>query len=300
MTKIIFYGVLRKRIISILSRAEICFLRRLCSDSTLGLQPDENALIKLCQLKASRSVYADRFYEWREFYGISIFWAYVWFIKTGWPFSARLQNNLMLTFEGNTAEGDLFKVYEKTTRHYSAVLMLSMHRVQWIWPFLGDIKSVMDLSKARVLEYGCGVSDFGLLFARLGSEVTIVDLINTKFDFTKWRYQVRGLSVTAIGVGDTESIPSLKVGHFDLVLATEILEHVRNPLAVLRVLTESLKIGGVLFSSMGLSFEREIGGDHLPVAAEIGNSEAYKRYFQQHYQLLATRAEHPWLFVRVQ
>ena len=290
---------LKKQLIELLSKAQVSFVRRLFSDSTLGLGEEEHTLIKLCQVNPSRSVYADRFWEWRSFYGISRLGAIRWFVMNGWPFSRQMHHSLMAKFDGNTSGKNLFQTYDSTSLHYSAELMLSMHRVQWIWRFIPDIKSVIDLSKCQVLEYGCGVSDLGLLMARLGASVTIVDLLNRKLSFAIWRYQTRGLKVNNIGVLDTDSVPGLEAEQYDIVFATEILEHVHDPLLLLQALTESLRMGGLLFSSMGLSFEREIGGDHLPEAVAIGQSKEYESYFHQHYKLLATREEHPWLFIRV-
>jgi len=99
-------------------------------------------------------------------------------------------------------------------------------------------------------------------------------------------------------VRDTETLPDLPKDRYCLAIATEILEHVRDPLAVLRRMTESLTARGLLFSSMGLGFEREAGGDHLSEAIRLGQTAAYRAYLKANYALSADRGDRPWLFRR--
>jgi 2-polyprenyl-3-methyl-5-hydroxy-6-metoxy-1,4-benzoquinol methylase len=288
-------AIFRRFLTKLLSIPLILFVRRLVSDSTLGLSPEARDYLNRMKIGAG-SVYGDRFCELKQFWGISDLGCISFFIKQGWPFSPRLQGTLMKQFEGHISPSELMDSYRRTEFHYTANLMLSMDRAEWLIPFIPDLKVLMANKQIRVLEYGCGVSDFGLLLAGLGAKVTILDLDTRRLQFARWRYEVRGFSCETIRVENTESLPTLPPAAFDLVIATEILEHVRNPLALLKSLTSSLAPEGFFFCSMGNEFEREIGGDHLEEAAKIGNSEDYKQYFNDHYRLYAVRDEHPWLF----
>jgi len=289
---------LRKTFGKLLSIPPVLFARRLISDNTLGLDGVSSAYLKRMQVRPG-SVYGDRFKELKQFWRVSNVDCIRFFLQNGWPFSRDLQDNLMKKFEGRVAPDELMESYRRTEFHYTAILTLSMDRAEWLIPFLPDLELLTSHKHIRVLEYGCGVSDFGLLLAGLGAEVTILDLHTRRLQFAQWRYERRGLSCSTVQVDNTESQPILPRDAFDLVIATEILEHVRNPLTLLKQLTGALSPDGFLFCSMGAGFDREVGGDHLEEAAKIGNSDEYKKYFEDHYRLYAVRDDHPWLFQRV-
>jgi trans-aconitate methyltransferase len=78
-------------------------------------------------------------------------------------------------------------------------------------------------------------------------------------------------------------MPALGKGVYNLIIATEIFEHLPDPLQSLRTLTESLRPGGLLFDSMGGSFDRKPGGDHLAEALDIGKSESYQTFYRANY-----------------
>lgn len=289
----------QKTLTHLLGAPSILFTRRLFSDSTLDLSPEEEQILGSIKL-STHSLYGDRFRELRRYWKRNVVSCMGFFVRNGFPFSKKLRDTLMRQFEGRTAPGELIGAYERTSFHYAAYLMLGMHRGQWLVPFLEDIRSTSsdELRGRRVLDYGCGVSDIGLILARHGAEVTLADLETPRLDFAQWRYDIREMRCERIGITDTEWIPDLPSAHFDLVVATEVLEHVRDPLALLRAFTEALKPGGLLFCSSGATLDREVGGDHLPEAIEIGKQAAYGRFFDQHYTLCSPPEKPQWLFTK--
>jgi 2-polyprenyl-3-methyl-5-hydroxy-6-metoxy-1,4-benzoquinol methylase len=78
----------------------------------------------------------------------------------------------------------------------------------------------------NVLDYGCGVSDVGLLLAQNGFDVTLADLELPKLEFAKKRFIWRGLDIKAIGINDTEKLAETDQ-KFDLIetLAESIADH---------------------------------------------------------------------------
>lgn len=76
----------------------------------------------------------------------------------------------------------------------------------------------------RVLDFGCGVSDYGIFFARLGATVSIFDSSEAAIKFASWRFE-------------QEKLPfSLDLsGEFDLVIFGEVLEHLDSPLSSLEM-----------------------------------------------------------------
>ena len=86
---------------------------------------------------------------------------------------------------------------------------------------------------------------------------------------------------------------------YNLIFATEIFEHVRDPLILLKNLTKSLNVNGFMIDSMGGVFERELVGDHLEEALKIGKSKEYSKYYNEHYKQILMKKELPCLFKRV-
>lgn len=281
-----------RRIVSV---PGLLFLRRAVSDSTLGLRSDELDALRAISLRAG-SIYGDRFRELRMFWGGTRLQYLALFVRDGWPFTARQKRSLLRRFNGRTSPDRLTKAYADSAFHYTMFHMLSMHRGEWLLPFLPDLRSHFGARKGRILDYGCGVSDMGLLLGKEGHEITLVDLANRKLEFAQWRYRARGLECKALSVADTERLPALPPNTYDVVIATEILEHVRDPLAALRTLRQSLKANGLFFCSMGLGFDRDVEGDHLAESVRIGNGPEYRRYFSENFRLIADHEGHPWLF----
>jgi SAM-dependent methyltransferase len=126
-----------------------------------------------------------------------------------------------------------------------------------------------------------------------------VDLADKKLEFAEWRYGRRGLSCKVVAVTDTETIPALPREAFDIVVASEVLEHVRDPLRLLQSFKETTRNGGLLFCTAGNALDRQVEGDHLPEAVEIGNTPKYREYFDKHYRLFSSKPNMPFLFEKV-
>lgn len=75
-----------------------------------------------------------------------------------------------------------------------------------------------------VLDYGCGVADYGIYFARLGSFVRLLDIDNEALQFAMWRFSNEGLDY-----GVTDGIYS----KYDMVVFGEVLDHLEDPFSVL-------------------------------------------------------------------
>jgi len=107
-----------------------------------------------------------------------------------------------------------------------------------------------------VCEYGCGVAPVtAWLRPRFpGWRYTLVDLPSPMLDFARWRF--RGVAgVEALEPGFGSDLPLVR--SYDAITCLEVLEHVINPLEVVRHLAAHLKPGGSLF----VNFVDEPGGD---------------------------------------
>lgn len=93
------------------------------------------------------------------------------------------------------------------------------------------------------LDFGAGVGSGGILFARHGLEVTLADISSPMLDFSRWRFQLRGLSGHFVDL-KTSTLPSRA---YDIVAAMDVFEHLVDPTQTVADLWHSMKPGGFLF-----------------------------------------------------
>lgn len=255
--------------------------------------------VKQTQVNKRIPLFRDRQNEVRGFFSATNVDLLKYYARKGCPNSHRFRQHMIRFFDGKTVNDELLKRgYEEAAFHYALRLMLAYERYSLIIPYLDFMvkERKKPLKDFKILDYGCGVSDIGLLFASLGAGVTIADLDDRKLDFTVWRFKKRSLEPKVIRVKKNSEYPELPKNEYDLVIATELFEHVRDPFRLLKNFTAALKPGGFLFDSMGGHFERDVVGDHLAESIEIGNSEEYKQYYADHYTQVFPRKDLTFLF----
>jgi len=105
-------------------------------------------------------------------------------------------------------------------------------------------------------EYGCGVGPVAAwLRPRFPDwRYTLVDLPSPMLDFARWRFR-RFPNVEVKEPGFGSDLPLTR--EYDVITCLEVLEHVINPLEVVRHLIAHLRPGGALF----VNFVDEPGGD---------------------------------------
>ena len=280
------------------------FLKRLFLDQVHIRRSKWNSLIKKTQLDPAIPLFRDRERELVEFFELSRRQLRSLYIRKGFPNTQRFKFYLDNFFRDQVHPGVLKIAYEKAAFFYCLRLMLAFERYSMISNYLDILfaqggNGKQRLESWKIFDYGCGVSDIGILLASLGAQVTICDLADQKLSFAEWRYHKRQLEVEVIAINNPEEAPPLKKGNYDLIIATEVLEHVPNPLQCLQAVTGAIRSGGFLFNSMGNGFNRDIGGDHLETAMIIGNSEAYRTFCQANYVPLVQSENMNYLFRKV-
>ena len=118
----------------------------------------------------------------------------------------------------------------------------------------------------KVLDYGCSVADYGLSFGVYGYNVTLSDIEGGVIEFAKWRFKIRSIECETIPVKHDDLYPKFPV--HDIIIAGEVLEHIRNPLITVRNFHEALPAGGYLWVSAYPYKEKKVGGGHLQEAAD--------------------------------
>jgi 2-polyprenyl-3-methyl-5-hydroxy-6-metoxy-1,4-benzoquinol methylase len=198
--------------------------------------------IKKTQINEGKPLFLDRQNEIKDFFNVNNFYLLKYYLKYGFPNTDKFKEHYIQTFVNNTDPDNLKKAYDSISFDYTLRLMLSYERYSWITDYLDFIikDSGKNLSELKVLDYGCGVSDIGLFLSSFGAKVTIADLDNKRFDFVVWRFKKRGFNPETIRITETETYIDLPENKFDLIIATNFFEHVRDPLTVLKNFTKSL------------------------------------------------------------
>lgn len=252
------------------------------------------AYIKSTQLYRFLPLYPDRLLELVLLYPITLKQLMKIFSKYDFPSTDYFKEKFIKDF-GPSSPEHLFNSYKELDVHYTMRLMMAYHRVDFIEPYVDYILKYFNKKKIRVLDYGAGVSDIGIFLAAKGCEVTIVDLGTQKIQFTQKRFRKRGLCCKIIKVTDTESLPEIK-DSFDIIIATEIIEHFRYPTKLVDFFHFLLNENGLLLNNMGPEFERERGADHLDESLDEGNTKAYWANYWKKFKLIKVKNAHPWLF----
>ena len=120
-----------------------------------------------------------------------------------------------------------------------------------IWEFSG--KMLSSYSKNRVLDYGCGIGDIGLILTMLGYDVDLLEIDGSELEkFIRWRFDKKYLPYNFIPYGE-----ELKSDCYDIVVCIDVLEHHEKPRQALTDMHKSLKAGGYLFLQYGWHERKE-------------------------------------------
>jgi 2-polyprenyl-3-methyl-5-hydroxy-6-metoxy-1,4-benzoquinol methylase len=166
------------------------------------------------------------------------------------------------------------------------------------------VANLKNLSEARrVLDIGCGDGEFLSLFRDLGCQV-----YGTEYDArTEEVCRKKGIAMLPGGV-----IPLLDdsglIESFDLVVFTEIIEHINNPLDVVRNISRLLRKGGILYITTPnfASLERRVLGPQWGMICYPEHISFYSPRTINHlmrkcgYQKLSLRTENVSIFRIVQ
>ena len=98
--------------------------------------------------------------------------------------------------------------------------------------------------KGKILDVGCGDGTFLSLFQESTNQLYGCDISEKAIEFAKLRFG----DIATFTTGDITDISSLK-GEFDVIICTEVLEHIEDDELALKTLYHKLKEGGHLIIS---------------------------------------------------
>lgn len=180
---------------------------------------------------------------------------------------------------------ELLEAYRAVSLWNASRLMLGYHRYEVARRF----RSVVDrqLDSLTILDYGCGVADTAVYFGAQGCDVTIVDLDTVLLDLAECRLLKREIPYTVYRASQTESPIEVEEADFDLVIMSEFLEHVKDPMKFLQFAVDHLADGGYMYDPVGRDFDHQIHGQHLKEAKETVESEQYQRLHRENFQRIS-------------
>jgi 2-polyprenyl-3-methyl-5-hydroxy-6-metoxy-1,4-benzoquinol methylase len=108
----------------------------------------------------------------------------------------------------------------------------------------------------KMLDFGAGIGSSGIIFAKAGLEVTLADISGILLDYARWRFKKRGLTANFINLSHQD----LPEGICDVIIATDVFEHLANPKQEIKKIACALRNGGYLFFNI-----TETEGDTHPM-----------------------------------
>ena len=112
----------------------------------------------------------------------------------------------------------------------------------------GNSKQSGGLYNKRVIDVGCGGGILSESLAKLGANVTGIDMGTEPLNVAKLHALETGLAIDYQKItAEQKAIDS--DGHFDIVTCMEMLEHVPEPASVINACASMVKPGGLVFFS---------------------------------------------------
>jgi hypothetical protein len=147
------------------------------------------------------------------------------------------------------SEEDLEAVYRNISEEANLINLAGFNylyegaRLYQIYPHVDPLVP----AASRVLDFGAGIAAFSLELARLkGCDVTLLDVPGRTQTFALNRFRSRGLPVHSLSPEQFADDQH----QYDVVICFDVLEHLLEPVKILRQITSRLPSGGLLLLNL--------------------------------------------------
>lgn len=128
-----------------------------------------------------------------------------------------------------------------------------------------------------ILDYGAGIGSMllDLPYARK----THVDVGGVVFDYAAWRYRRGGEGESVEMIGTPDPYGSIVGRHFEVVICTEVIEHIPDPELLAERLVSLVKPGGILVATT--SFHNDDGTIPMHLNLDRYTDESFERVWER-------------------
>lgn len=159
---------------------------------------------------------------------------------------------------------------------------------------LGEIVRIcLHFGLLNVLDWGAGVGTLTILLNKYGIKAHHVDLPGKTLEFARWRYALRSMDVSVTSLPfqfEKESV--------DGIVCLEVVEHVKDPLEMLKDLHRIIKPNGILICSESCAQLQY--ASHLRANASLSAAALIKEMRSIGFELISEFSRmHPKTFRRI-
>ena len=108
------------------------------------------------------------------------------------------------------------------------------------------IDKIYSLNKLKCLDIGCGGGLLSERISRLGASVTGIDVTKRSIEIAKTHALNSGLNINYINTDILSFIKNNSPKQFDLIIASEVIEHLDNRILFFKEISKLLKNKGIL------------------------------------------------------
>jgi len=182
-----------------------------------------------------------------------------------------INHDLCRVFVGNRPQ-EIYQAYHlHAPLHF---LRMLSYRVP-VWPeHLPEVAVIAEKSAPVIVDFGCGLAQLSISLAQFlkkagrSPELFLADIPVPQLEFLRWLCAQRNLKATFAECTFAAPIPPLPA--CDLLVATELFEHLHDPVPYLKAFASVIKPGGFLLTNIG---------DHSPEFLHISPGLAPLREF---------------------
>jgi len=139
------------------------------------------------------------------------------------------------------AVSQFYDQYHQKNDHFHKVINKKNFTYYYLFELMAQA-GIEDVQGLKILDVGCGVGTMSLYFAAHGAQVSGIDISPRAISIAQAAAKDLGLKNVSSEVGEVKK----GTAKFDLILCSEVVEHVPDQLGFLKILRSHLKDNGKL------------------------------------------------------
>lgn len=154
------------------------------------------------------------------------------------------------TFKNNNDEfHDISDDWWKENGKFQTLHKFSDIRIKFITRYIEkyhEVKELTPLKGLNCLDVGCGGGILSERLARLGGNITGIDITKNSINIAKEHAKISNLNIKYLNLDMKTFLKKFPKTKFDLIIASEVIEHVENRILFFSYISKLLKNNGIL------------------------------------------------------